>query len=74
MTMEDLASRLLYFLLFYLGWIGILWSAYIFCLNAYNQTMDVFAENPSFFVLLCVSLISIATALMLERTERPKKR
>jgi len=73
MNMEDLASRLLHFLLFYLGWIGILWSAYIFCLNAYNQTMDVFAENPSFFVLLCVSLISIATALMLERTEKPKK-
>ena len=71
--MEDLASRLLHFLLFYLGWIGILWSAYIFCLNAYNQTMDVFADNPSFFVLLCVSLISIATALMLERTEKPKK-
>jgi len=73
MNMEDLASRLLHFLLFYLGWIGILWSAYIFCLNAYNQTMDVFADNPSFFVLLCVSLISIATALMLERTEKPKK-
>ena len=73
MNMEDLASRLLHFLLFCLGWIGILWSAYIFCLNAYNQTMDVFADNPSFFVLLCVSLISIATALMLERTEKPKK-
>jgi len=66
--MENRASRILYFLLFYLGWIGILWAAYVFCLNAYNQTMDIFAENPSFFILLCVSLMSIATAFIVEQT------
>ena len=65
--MEEKASRILYFLLFYLGWIGILWTAYAFGTNAYNNTMDVFIENPTFFILLCVSLMSIATALILEQ-------
>ena len=71
--MEDKATRILYFLLFYLGWIGILWTAYAFGTNAYNNTMDVFIENPTFFMLLCVSLISIATALILEQTSPTKK-
>lgn len=71
--MEDKASRILYFLLFYLGWIGILWTAYAFSTNAYNNTMDSFIENPIFFILLCVSLMSIATALILEQTGLTKK-
>ena len=71
--MEDKASRILYFLLFYLGWIGILWTAYTLSINAYNNTMDVFIENPTFFILLCVSLMSIATALILEQTGLAKK-
>jgi hypothetical protein len=71
--MEDRASRILYFLLFYLGWIGILWTAYAFCLNAYNKTMDVFTETPSFLILLCVSLMSIATALILEQASHKPK-
>ena len=71
--MENRASRILYFLLFYLGWIGILWVAYVFCLNAYNRTMGIFAENPSFLILLCVSLMSIATAFILEQTGQAKK-
>lgn len=71
--MENRASRILYFLLFYLGWIGILWAVYVFCLNAYNQTMDIFAENPSFFILLCVSLMSIATAFILEQIGQAKQ-
>jgi hypothetical protein len=71
--MENRASRLLYFTLFYLGWIGILWAAYVFCLNAYNHTMEIFAENPSFFILLCVSLMSIATAFILEQTGQAKQ-
>jgi len=71
--MENRASRILYFLLFYLGWIGILWAAYVFFLNAYNQTMGIFAENPSFLILLCVSLMSIATAFILEQTGQTKK-
>jgi len=66
--METRASRILYFLLFCLGWIGILWAAYVFGLHAYNHTMDIVAENPSFFILLCVSLMSIATAFILEQT------
>ena len=73
MIMEDKASRILYFLLFYLGWIGILWTVYAFAINAYNKTMSIYAENPSFFILLCVSLISIAAAIMLERTGHTKK-
>jgi len=60
--MEEKSSRILYFLLFYFGWIGILWTAYAFCLNAYNETMTAFTESPSYFILLCVSLISIAIA------------
>ena len=71
--MENRAARMLYFLLFYSGWIGILWAAYVFCLNAYNQTMGIFAENPSFLILLCVSLISIATAFILEQTGQAKQ-
>jgi hypothetical protein len=71
--MENRASRILYFLLFYLGWVGILWAVYVFCLNAYNQTMDIFAENPSFFILLCVSLMSIATAFILEQIGQAKQ-
>lgn len=71
--MKDKAFRTLYFLLFYLGWIGILWTAYAFGINAYNKTMSIFTENPSFFILLCVSLMSIATAFMLEQTGRTKK-
>jgi hypothetical protein len=71
--MEDKASRILYFLLFFLGWIGILWTAYVFCVNAYNKTMGIFTEDPSFFILLCVSLMSIATAFMFEQTGRTKR-
>jgi hypothetical protein len=71
--MEDKASRILYFLLFYLGWIGILWTAYAFSTNVYNNTMDVFIENPTFFILLCVSLMSVATALILEQTGLNKR-
>jgi len=71
--MEDKTSRILYFLLFYLGWVGILWTAYAFCINAYNQTMGTLTENPSFFILLCVSLMSIATASILEQTRLAKR-
>lgn len=71
--MEDKAARILYFLLFYLGWIGILWTAYAFCINAYNKTMSIITENPSFFILLCVSLMSIATAFILEQAGQTKR-
>jgi hypothetical protein len=71
--MEYKASRILYFLLFYLGWVGILWTVYAFCLNAYNNTMTTFTENPSFFILLCVSLMSIAMALVLEQAGLTKQ-
>ncbi len=71
--MEDKAFRILYFLLFYLGWIGILWTAYAFGVNVYNNTMNIITENPSFFILLCVSLMSIATALILEQTGQTKQ-
>lgn len=70
--MDNRASRILYFLLFYLGWVGILWAVYAFLLNAYNKTMSVLMENPSVFILLCVSLMSIATAFILEQTGRTK--
>jgi len=69
--MEDKAFRVLYLLLFYFGWIGILWTVYAFCLNAYNNTMSAFTDSPSYFILLCVSLISIATAdFMLKQRNR----
>lgn len=71
--MDDKAFRILHFLLFYLGWIGILWTASAFFLNAYNGTTEIFTENPSFFILLCVSLMSIATAYILEQTHRTKQ-
>ena len=71
--MEDRMSRILYFLLFYLGWIGILWTAYVFSVNAYNNALDSFVENPTFFIMLVVSLMSIATALLLEQTCFAKK-
>jgi len=77
MNMESKASRILYFLLFYLGWIGILWTAYAFGISAYNEIMGIFTEEPSFFILLfillCVSLMSIATAFILEQTGRTKQ-
>jgi hypothetical protein len=65
--MDDKASRILYFLLFFLGWIGIFWTVYAFFLNVYNGTIEIITENPSFFTLLCVSLMSIATAFILEK-------
>lgn len=65
--MNDAAPRILYLLLFLLGWIGIFWTIYAFLLNAYNGTTGIFAENPSFFILLCVSLMSIATAFTFEK-------
>ncbi|UCG45788.1 MAG: hypothetical protein JSV58_03170 [Candidatus Bathyarchaeota archaeon] len=71
--MEDKVSRILYFLLFYLGWIGLLWTAYVFSVNAYNNTLDGFIENPIFFIMLLVSLMSIATALIFEQTGFAKK-
>ena len=71
--MEDKASRILYFQLFYLGWIGILWTVYAFSTNAYNNTIETFIENPTFFILLCVSLMSMATAIILEQTGLIKK-
>jgi len=71
--MNNKTFRLLYFLLFCLGWIGILWTSYAFFLNAYNGTTEIFIENPSFFILLCVSLMSIATAFILEQTYRTKQ-
>lgn len=77
MNMEIKTSRILYFLLFYLGWIGIFWTAYAFCLNAYNEITGIITEEPlSFillFILLCISLISIATAFILEQTGRTKQ-
>jgi len=77
MNMESKASRILYFLLFYLGWVGILWTAYAFCINAYNEITGIFTEEPSsfilLFILLCVSLMSIATAFILEQTGRTKQ-
>ena len=64
--MNNKASRILYFVLFYLGWVGILWTAYAFCLSTYNEIMGIATEETSFFILLfillCVSLMSIATA------------
>ncbi|MEM3700734.1 MAG: hypothetical protein QXL57_07725 [Candidatus Bathyarchaeia archaeon] len=71
--MNDKASRILYFMLFILGWIGIFWTVYAFFLNAYNGTMEIITENPSFYTLLCVSLISIATAFILEKTVQTKQ-
>jgi hypothetical protein len=71
--MDDKASRILYFLLFFLGWIGIFWTIYAFFLNAYNGTIEIVTENPSFFTLLCVSLISIATAFLLEKIVQTKQ-
>jgi len=71
--MDGKATRILHFLLFYLGWIGILWTAYAFCMNAYNETINVFTESPSYFILLCVSLMSIATALILDQISQTKK-
>jgi hypothetical protein len=71
--MNDKASRILYFLLFFLGWIGIFWTVYAFFLNAYNGTIEIITENPSFFTLLCVSLISIATAFLLEKIVQTKQ-
>jgi hypothetical protein len=71
--MDDKASRILYFLLFFLGWIGMFWTVYAFFLNAYNGTIEIITENPSFFTLLCVSLISIATAFILEKTVQTKQ-
>jgi hypothetical protein len=71
--MDDKASRILYFLLFFLGWIGIFWTVYAFFLNAYNGTIEIITENPSFFTLLCVSLISIATAFLLEKIVQTKQ-
>jgi hypothetical protein len=71
--MDDKASRILYFLLFFLGWIGIFWTVYAFFLNAYNGTIEIITENPSFFTLLCVSLMSIATAFILEKTVQTKQ-
>jgi len=77
MNMESKASRILYLLLFYLGWVGILWTAYAFCINAYNEIMGFATEEMSFFILLfillCVSLMSIATAVILEQTGRTKQ-
>ena len=77
MNMESKASRILYFMLFYLGWIGILWTAYAFCINAYNEIAGIITEEPpSFillFILLCVSLMSIATAFIVEQTGRAKQ-
>ena len=77
MNMESKASRILYFLLFYLGWVGILWTAYAFCVSAYNEITGIVTEEPSFFILLfillCVSLMSIATAFILEQTGRTKQ-
>ena len=72
--METKVSRILYFLLFYLGWVGVLWTVYAFCINAYNDTLNVFTDNPSYFILLIVSLISVATAnLMFEQLSRAKE-
>jgi len=77
MNMESKASRILYFLLFYLGWAGILWTAYAFCINAYNEITGIITEEPlSFillFMLLCISLMSIATAFILEQTGGTKQ-
>jgi len=77
MNMDSKASHILYFLLFYLGWIGIFWTAYAFCLNAYNEIAGIITEEPpSFillFILLCISLMSIATAFILEQTGRTKQ-
>jgi len=71
--MESKASRILYSVLFCLGWIGILWTAYAFFVNAYNGATEILTENPSFFILLCVSLMSIATAFILEQTGQTKQ-
>lgn len=60
--MEAKVSRILYFLLFYSGWIGLLWTAYAFCINAYNNTLSVLTDNPSYFIMFLISLMSIATA------------
>jgi len=69
MTMKNKASRMLYLLLFCLGWIGVSWTVYAFFMNAYNKTMSDFVENPSFFILLCISLMSIATAYIIEKMD-----
>lgn len=71
--MEKKSSRVLYIVLFFLGWIGILWSVWTFCINAYNRSTSIFLEDPSLFILLCVSFMSIATAFILEQTSRSEK-
>jgi len=70
---ENKTVRALYFLLFFSGWIGLLWVAWAFFVNAYNETTGVFMENPSYFMLLCVSLMSIAMAFILEQTGQTKQ-
>ena len=44
-------------------------TVYAFFMNAYNKTMSDFVENPSFFILLCISLMSIATAYIIEKMD-----
>jgi len=70
--MKNIYNRILYVILFCLGWIGILWSIWTFCSRSYQEEIDVIMEDPSFFSNLCISFMSIAIAVLLERTAKEK--
>ena len=70
--MKSIYSRILYVILFCLGWVGILWSVWTFCSRSYQGEIDVIMEDPSFFSNLCISFMSIAMAVLLERTAKEK--
>ena len=70
--MKDIYSRILYVILFCLGWIGILWSIWTFCSISYQGEIGVIMEDPSFFSNLWLSIVSIAVAVLLERTIKEK--
>jgi hypothetical protein len=70
--MKNIYSRILYVILFCLGWIGILWSIWTFSSRSYQGEIEILMEDPSFFSNLCVSLMSIAMAVLLERTSKEK--
>jgi len=70
--MKNIYTRILYVILFCLGWIGILWSIWTFSSRSYQGEIEILMEDPSFFSNLCVSFMSIAMAVLLERTSKEK--
>lgn len=73
--MKNIYGHILYVILFCLGWIGILWSIWVFYSESYaymQGEIDVFMGDPSFLSNLCISFMSIAMAVLLERTAQQK--